>query len=313
MRMLDKAAHNPSLMPTLAVTIGAAIWGIYWLPLRYIEQLGMSGVWAVVLANSIPLVLLFPLSLKYRREIADDFRMLLVIGLFAGGAVTFYSIGLIYTTVVRATLLFYLTPVWSTLIGIVFLQEQVRWNRWAAIVAGLLGLYFIVGGGQATMQALNIGDWFGIASGISWGIAAVLIKKNPNVSVTGIVTSQHTSSVLLATVCCFLLPGIGDLPAIEIWIDALPMMLVYTWFGLVPSLFAIFWASSRLFPGRVGILMMTEAVVAVISASLLLDEQVTLLEWFGVLLILIAGVLEVVSGDSTDQQKGPVITGDANL
>jgi len=175
--MLKQISQNSNLMPTLAVTVGAAIWGIYWLPLRYIEQLGMSGVWAVVLANLTPLVLLIPLSLRSRREIAADFRILVLIGLFAGGAVTFYSIGLLYTTVVRATLLFYLTPVWSTLIGMVFLGEQVRWNRWAAIVVGLLGLYFIVGGGQQTSEPLNLGDWFGIASGISWGIAAVLIKK----------------------------------------------------------------------------------------------------------------------------------------
>ena len=311
--MLKQAPKNSNLLPTLAVTIGAAIWGIYWLPLRYIEQLGMSGVWAVVLANLVPLVLLIPLSLRCRHQITSDFRTLVLIGLFAGGAVTFYSIGLLYTTVVRATLLFYMTPVWSTLIGMAFLQEQVRWNRWAAITVGLLGLYFIVGGGGTTSEPLNIGDWFGIASGISWGIGAVLIKRNPEVSVTGMVTMQHASSALLALLCCFLLPGIGDLPKLTIWIDAIPIMTVYTWFGLVPSLFAIFWASSKLFPGRIGILMMTEAVVAVISASLLLDEQVLALEWLGVILILTAGVLEVISGDSGDHQDEAVISSDRNL
>jgi drug/metabolite transporter (DMT)-like permease len=39
--------------------------------------------------------------------------------------------------------------------------------------------------------------------------------------------------------------------------------------------------------------MMTEVLVAVVSASLLLDEQIQLLEWIGVMLILLAGVLEV--------------------
>jgi len=131
--------------------------------------------------------------------------------------------------------------------------------------------------------------------------------------VTGIVTTQHTSSVLLALLCCFLLPGIGDLPKLTIWIDAMPMMTVYTWFGLVPSLFAIFWASSKLFPGRVGILMMTEAVVAVISASLLLDEQVLAFEWLGVLLILSAGVLELTGDDSAKHQGEVAVTGDGKI
>ncbi len=294
--MLRQAQENKTLLPTLAVTIGAAIWGIYWLPLRYVEQLGMSGGWAVVLANLIPLFILLPLSLRYRSAIYADFRIIFIIGFFAGAALTFYSIGLVYTTVVRATLLFYLTPVWSTLIGMAFLNEKVRWNRWAAIAMGLTGLYFIVGGGSESSKALNIGDWFGIASGVCWGIAAVLIKKNPGITVTGMATSQHLSSFSLAVILCLLLPGIGDIPEFSVWIDATPAMLAYSWLGLVPSLFAILWASSKLFPGRVGILMMTEALVAVISASLLLNESVSALEWFGVLLISTAGLLEVFGG-----------------
>lgn len=294
--MFKQAQANRTLLPTLAIMIGSAIWGIYWLPLRYVEQLGMSGGWAVVLANLIPLFILLPLSLRYRSAIYPDLRIIVIIGFFAGAALTFYSIGLVYTTVVRATLLFYMTPVWSTLIGMVLLNEKVNWSRWAAITVGLTGLYFIVGGGSESNHTLNIGDWFGIASGIAWGIGGVLIKKNPDISVTGMVTSQHLSSFSLALILCLLLPGVGEIPDISVWIDATPAMLAYSWLGLVPSLFAILWASSKLFPGRVGILMMTEVLVAVISVSLLLNESVSALEWLGVLLILTAGLLEMFGG-----------------
>ncbi len=286
------------MAPTLAVAIGAAIWGIYWLPLRYIEQLGMSGVWAAVIANLVPLFILVPLSFRCYRDIRNEIRTIILIGVFAGAGVTFYSIGLIYTTVVRATLLFYLTPVWSTLIGIALLNEQVKWNRWIAIAVGLGGLYCIVGADADIVKPLNMGDWFGIASGLCWGIGAVFIKKNPQTNITGLVTAQHCSSFLLAIVCCLILPGIGDLPDMSIWIKATPIMVAYSWFGLVPSLFAIFWASGKLFPGRVGILMMTEVLVAVISASLLLSEQVSSVEWIGVLLIITAAVLELIGSDS---------------
>ncbi|MDH5356870.1 MAG: DMT family transporter, partial [Gammaproteobacteria bacterium] len=278
------------------------IWGIYWLPLRYIEQIGLSGGWAVVLANLIPLFILLPLSLRYRSPIYAEFRIIVVIGFFAGTALTFYSIGLIYTSVVRATLLFYLTPVWSTIIGMFILNERVGWSRWAAIAFGLTGLYFIVGGGTESNKALNIGDWFGIASGVAWGLATVLIKKNPDTTVTGIVTSQHCFSFLLALILCWLLPGIGAIPDFSVWIDATPVILAYSWLGLVPGLFAVLWASSKLFPGRVGILMMTEALVAVVSASILLNEQVAILEWFGVFLIISAGLLEVFGGSDETVQ-----------
>lgn len=284
-----------TVLPTMAVTIGAAIWGIYWVPLRYMEQLGMFGLWAVVLASAVPLVILLPLLLLYRKQSNGRLPTILVIGLLSGAAVTFYSVGLIYTTVVRATLLFYLTPIWSTLIGIFLLNEAVKWNRWLAIMLGLAGLYFIVGGGES--RPINIGDWFGLASGLCWGIAGVLIKRNPDIGVTIMVSWQHLFAFLLALLCCLLLTGFDQIPEFLSWTKAAPVIAGYSWFGLIPSLFAIFWASSRLFPGRVGILMMTEVLVAVISASLLLDEATLMLEWVGVVLIMAAGVLEVVSTD----------------
>ena len=79
-------------------------------------------------------------------------------------------------------------------------------------------------------------------------------------------------------------------------------MWLYSCIALVPSLYAIFWASGKLFPGRVGVLMMTEVLVAVVSASLLLDERIQLLEWIGVMLILSAGVLEVFGSNESDKQ-----------
>ena len=32
-----------------AVTVGSAIWGLFWIPLRYLEDAGIPGVWAVAL------------------------------------------------------------------------------------------------------------------------------------------------------------------------------------------------------------------------------------------------------------------------
>ena len=292
-----------SSLPTLAVTIGAAIWGIYWLPLRYIEGLGMTGLWAVVLTSTVPLVILLPLLVWSMTRSQHKLPVTLLIALLSGCALTFYSIGLIYTTVVRATLLFYLTPVWSTTIGIFVLNESVRWNRWAAIVCGLAGLYFIVGGISGDSQPVNIGDYFGLASGLCWGMAAVLIKRNPDISVVAMASWQHLFAFLIALFCCFLLIGFEQVPELSLWLESAPVVVVYSWFGLVPSMLAIFWASARLFPGRVGILMMTEVLVAVISAAWLLDEAVSILEWGGVVLIVTAGVLEVMGSESGDMVK----------
>ena len=51
--------------------------------------------------------------------------------------------------------------------------------------------------------------------------------------------------------------------------------------------------------GFVGILMMSEVAVAVISAKILLpEEQMVILQWIGASAILLAGVVEIIFGYS---------------
>ena len=292
----NNISDNTSL-PVFAVTIGAAIWGIYWIPLRFADHMGMSGAWAVVLASLLPLSILVPLSCWFWREIRPEIKAIAIIGFYTGAALVFYAMGLVYSTVVRATLLYYLTPVWATLFSMMILREQVRWNRWGAILVGLVGLYFILGGASDLTTPINIGDYFGLAAGIFWGIGAVYLKKNPGIKMTGAVASQHLFSLIFALTCCLLLPQIEVIPNWSAWAATIPAMWLYSCLCLVPSLYAIFWASGRLYPGRIGVLMMTEVLVAVVSASILLDEQLQMLEWVGVILILIAGLFEVFGND----------------
>jgi drug/metabolite transporter (DMT)-like permease len=61
---------------------------------------------------------------------------------------------------------------------------------------------------------------------------------------------------------------------------------------LLPSILAIFWACRVLFPGRAAILMMSEALVATISATLLLPEEtMTVMQWTGAAIVLLACLL----------------------
>ena len=65
-------------------------------------------------------------------------------------------------------------------------------------------------------------------------------------------------------------------------------------FVLLPSVLLIFTISQILFPGRVGILMMSEVLVAIISASILLpDERMAPLQWLGAAAIIASAFAEV--------------------
>ena len=75
-------------------------------------------------------------------------------------------------------------------------------------------------------------------------------------------------------------------------------------FVLLSSVLLIFTISQILFPGRVGILMMSEVLVAIISASILLpDEQMALLQWLGAAAIIVSAFAEV--SFSTEPRTDP--------
>jgi len=54
------------------------------------------------------------------------------------------------------------------------------------------------------------------------------------------------------------------------------------------------WAAVRLEPARVSILLMTEVLVGAVSAALFADETLTGVEMVGGIIVLIAGLLEVL-------------------
>ncbi|MCP4390088.1 MAG: hypothetical protein GY802_17485, partial [Gammaproteobacteria bacterium] len=86
-------------------------------------------------------------------------------------------------------------------------------------------------------------------------------------------------------------------------LDGMPTAAVllngWYWIALVallmlPITYLTVWPATVLSPGRVGMLLMVEVIVGVGSAAMLTDEQFGLRELTGALLILSAGVIEVL-------------------
>ena len=65
------------------------------------------------------------------------------------------------------------------------------------------------------------------------------------------------------------------------------------------TIYAIFAMIGRVSPGRSGLLMMTEVVVAVFSAAILIPaEALSFWEWIGAAMIIGAGVIEVTGAEA---------------
>ena len=274
------------------VFFSASLWGLYWIPLRYLGEQGVGGGWAVALLNMPAAIVLVLIVLRRWASHRGQLRRAIAIGVFTGFGLALYASGLIYSSVIRATLLFYLTPVWATLIGIVWLGERACWQRWAAISVGFGGLTLLVSGGGPV--PLNIGDLFAFFSGVFWAFGAAMIMRFGAVPVPGMTMFQFAFTTLGAILLGYL-AGIVELPSGDAVTRVMPMATLISIVVFLPAVWVLFWAQKFLFPGRVGLLMMSEVLTAVITASLLLpEERMSMIEWIGAALIVGACLIEVL-------------------
>jgi len=284
---------------SLIIVVSSCAWGLYWLPLRSIEQSGIVGSWSIVLVNACPLIILVPLIFFNLDKFKKYPKPILFAGIMIGAAFTFYANGLVQTSVIRATLLFYLSPIWSTIIGIIWLNERLTIARVISIIVALIGLILLLYDFRNQETAmLNFGDFSSILSGLFWALGASILKKwskLPIIPLTAIVYFSTTSLSILLAIIVYKAP----IPSLALIGQNFPIAFIWSVIVLLPSFCIIFRISQILFPGRVGILMMSEVAVAVISAKILLpEEQMVILQWIGALAILLAGVVEIIFGFS---------------
>ena len=71
-------AHHHAL---LIVFLSSAIWGVLWVPMRYAESFGISGLWVVTLFHVLPAIAMLPFIA--RAYIAD--RQHRLVSFIAGG------------------------------------------------------------------------------------------------------------------------------------------------------------------------------------------------------------------------------------
>ena len=279
------------------VFVGSSIWGLLWIPLRWLDAVGYVGLWSTFAFMVIP-VLPF-IIWRGRMLIADrsnHFAYMLTGG-FVGLGFALYCTGLIFGSVTKTTLLFYLTPVWSSLLGMMLLGERGSVGRWIANAMGIGGCSLILG-----INSEEIGfdhtDWFGFLSGIAWAVGSVGRRRFPEADFVNSTLMQYVFGTVMvgAAIFYFGMP----VPDVDVILTGLPIA-IFTTVIFLPSMLIIFRINQYISPGLVGLLMLSEAVFAVISAWLLLGETLTPMQWTGAALVLGTTVLVALTDLGDDQ------------
>lgn len=262
----------------ICVLAGSALWGLFWIPLRYLDDAGVTGLWAiatVLVCALIPAVLLSMIKNETTELISPDAWLL---GTALGLATVLYFIGILYSDVVRVIFLFYLLPVWTTLSARLIYGEPIRGTKLLVIGTALVGLWLLLGGGTALPYPKNPGDWAAIGAGFCWGICLSLLRGRkdapPYASTAITLFAGFVLSVLTAIATMILRPDIQA--ALPPWPTLRSVFVISAAFGMIaifPAMLGQIWGARRIPAPTAALLTMSEIIVATLSASVLIGTE----------------------------------------
>lgn len=279
--------------PTLAILGTTVLWGTFWIPLRYADAGAANSFWVVGAGFYLPAGLLLLFRWRSCLNLLASNPRVWGLGIAFGLAFGFYCEGALRGEIARVILLFYLTPVWSTLLAWWFLDEPVTRQRVVVLVVGLAGMAVILGATDGVFpMPRTLTDWLGLLAGIAWGVTLVFIKRTreqPMIDLGTIIFIGLTAVFALLT----LIPdgrhwSLAEFPDTTTigWVMALAV------FWNLPAIFLTLYGAIEIEPGKVAILLMLEVVIGIAAAALLTDEPFGLREALGAVLIIAAGIIE---------------------
>ena len=277
----------------IACLYAGGVWGLFWIPLRALEDAGLHGLWVTVVYFLVPTLCLLPVGIwRWKHFQAGGFQ-LQVTAMVSGGALLLYSTSIVYTEVVRAMLLFYLTPIWGTILARIFLGDVITPLRIFTILIAIAGMLTIFGLGVQFPMPKNIGDWMGIGSGILWAVAMVRIRMDQNISALDMSLGFFLWSLIFSFLAAMVLAP-SYIPSVAETLPTMPLLLIFMALLILPGTYASLWGPKFLSPGLVGLLFMTEIVVGSISVAFLAGEPFGVREITGIFLIVGASLLEPI-------------------
>lgn len=281
-----------TFVASAVVLLTGIFWGVYWVPVRAVAQLGLDGAWGTAAITLAAVIFLLPFVLANPTSLRGKNLVGIVSIAFGGAAFALYSIGFLYGKVALVVLLWFFSPVWSVLIAKYLLRLQVPRLRLVAIAVGLTGLFIMLGGDGGIPVPGNLGEWMAFIGGLIWAFATAGMRVKSNVAP---LPSAFLFAVGAALTSLALAPLLEPLPKIDPHNLSTVVVQVLLTGGLwwVLSIAALMWAAVRLDPARVGILLMTEVVLGAVTAAFFAGESLSASEMIGGALVILCGLLEV--------------------
>ena len=284
--------NTTNLYAVYACLVAATLWGLYWIPLRYLENSGISGLWASLLIYAVAFFFVFPRFFKLRADFYASKTPYILLAIFAGWTNLAFVLALLEGEVVRVMILFYLSPVWATLLAFFILNERLKKRNIMALVLAIAGVFLISWHPEIEFtKSFNRADFYAVTSGVAFAISNILVRKIGGLSHSVKMCSVWFGVMLLAG--CGILLTQDSFPVVTlsnfllIFVLGFPLMIIMTWTAQ--------YAVSNLPIYLSSVLFLFEIIVGAISAVMLANEFITIIQFIGIIIILGAGLINTVT------------------
>lgn len=289
---------NSAQQGGFSIAVGAAIWGLYWIPLRFLDSNGIPGLWAVFMVMGlgvIPSLIVIYFS-NQSKALANKDPWL--IGSALSISTVLYFTGIIFSDVIRVIFLFYLLPVWTTIAARLLYKERITTANAIVIAMALIGLSLLLGGGNSFPIPRNIGDWCGLLAGLCWGFSLSILRGKESVNSIATVLTTCVTGAAYALIAIVLLSTLNNNTVIgELnpgsWLFIGIVGLLFSLFLLYPSMMSQIWGAQRIPAPTAALLTMTEVLVSTLSAYWLIGTDLNAVSVVGALIILSAVLVDI--------------------
>jgi len=280
-----------SMLPVFGLLFASTMWGLIWYPLRLLESNGLDGLWASALIYCGTLIVAVPVLYKGWREWLSHPYMFFFMAIATGWTNIAFILAVLDGNVVRVLLLFYLSPLWATLLGVFFLGEQLSRRSIAILGIAMVGAVIMLWHESLGFPApKDTADWLALSAGIAFAITNVLIHKLNHASVM-VKTATGWLGVLLVAFVLIIFTQQELAVATEViagaWILGAVVMTLMN--------IAVVYGVSNMPVYRSAIILLFEIVVGAVSSLLLTNEVIEMREWIGGGLVILAAYLTAIS------------------
>lgn len=280
--------QSQKLFPVLSLLVAAVLWGVSWYPLRLLDEAGFSGLWISVIIYGAPMIIGLIVCFRVLPAIKRHPWLLLIVALGNGWCNVSFIVAVLDGEVMRVLLLFYLSPLWTTVLGWVFLGEHLSRLSLVTLVIAMVGAIVMLWNPSiGAPWPTNAADWLAISSGMAFSLANVSLRKLQDISLRIKTVTSWTGVTIIALLWIAAIDH--PLPSVAgeawLWVTLLGPIVV-----LVMT-FSVFYGVTNLPVYRSAIILLFELVVGAISSQLLTHEVITTREWVGGSLIVLAAYL----------------------